>query len=149
MILRRSKRELSLADLPEMLEIIKAYPTLGWNQTLLESSLRHPDQLGWGLISATGKLISFAWFQQVLDEAELLLIATHPAHVQRGAARQLLVETEACLRERGVNTFFLEVRVSNLAAQRLYAALGFLPLALRENYYQLPSEDALVFQKKL
>ncbi len=36
----------------------------------------------------------------------------------------------------------LEVRVSNLAARRLYERFGFEPVGVRKNYYR--TEDALV-----
>jgi ribosomal-protein-alanine N-acetyltransferase len=44
----------------------------------------------------------------------------------------------------GVRRATLEVRRSNLAAQRLYAAAGFTVVAIREGYYAQPAEDALV-----
>jgi ribosomal-protein-alanine N-acetyltransferase len=42
----------------------------------------------------------------------------------------------------GAEHLTLEVRMSNAAAQRLYATFGFAPVGLRKNYYQ--NEDALV-----
>jgi ribosomal-protein-alanine N-acetyltransferase len=44
----------------------------------------------------------------------------------------------------GARRTFLEVRRSNLPAQRLYERLGFTVSAVRRNYYSQPEEDALV-----
>ena len=44
----------------------------------------------------------------------------------------------------GVRRATLEVRRSNVAAQRLYAAAGFKVTAVRRDYYTQPVEDALV-----
>ncbi len=38
----------------------------------------------------------------------------------------------------------LEVRASNIAAQRLYFQFGFAPVGTRPLYYRRPSEDALI-----
>jgi ribosomal-protein-alanine N-acetyltransferase len=54
---------------------------------------------------------------------------------------------QAALEELGgkdVRQVFLEVRESNLAAQRLYGGLGFRPIGQRPNYYRSPRENGLV-----
>ncbi len=38
----------------------------------------------------------------------------------------------------------LEVRVSNIAAQRMYTKLGFLPRGVRRRYYSDTGEDAII-----
>ncbi|MBD4685604.1 ribosomal-protein-alanine N-acetyltransferase, partial [Xanthomonas citri pv. citri] len=50
-------------------------------------------------------------------------------------------------REQGILTLWLEVRESNLAAQKLYDSLGFNEVTIRKNYYPTPSgerENAIV-----
>ncbi len=42
----------------------------------------------------------------------------------------------------GAHRTFLEVRRSNLPAQRLYERLGFTVADVRRNYYSQPEEDA-------
>jgi ribosomal-protein-alanine N-acetyltransferase len=43
-----------------------------------------------------------------------------------------------------LSTLFLEVRMSNKAAQKLYRQFGFKPVAIRQNYYSDNGEDAIV-----
>jgi ribosomal-protein-alanine N-acetyltransferase len=43
----------------------------------------------------------------------------------------------------------LEVRRSNMAAQRLYAKGGFSEHSVRKNYYTQPVEDAIVLFRKI
>ena len=68
----------------------------------------------------------FALTRIVVDEIELLLLATAPAHRRRGVAatllRALLVEAQG----EGCRQMHLEVRAGNDAAQ-LYTANGFRP----------------------
>jgi ribosomal protein S18 acetylase RimI-like enzyme len=49
----------------------------------------------------------------------------------------------------GVESIFLEVRVSNEPARRLYASRGFRQISVREGYYQNPKEDALILVRSL
>ena len=78
----------------------------------------------------------FALCRVVRDESELLSIGVVPAQRQRGVARALMRHSmERCLRH-GANVMFLEVAVDNLAAQRLYAEMGFEQVGSRPDYYQ-------------
>jgi ribosomal-protein-alanine N-acetyltransferase len=73
------------------------------------------------------------------DEYELLNMAVAPASRRRGCGKALLEQALAV--RPGV--WFLEVRESNVAAQELYAALGFHRSGLRHDYYRSPPEDAI------
>jgi ribosomal-protein-alanine N-acetyltransferase len=44
--------------------------------------------------------------------------------------------------------FFLEVRESNHGAQTLYRQFGFIEIGRRPDYYQNPSETAIVMRSK-
>jgi [ribosomal protein S18]-alanine N-acetyltransferase len=83
-----------------------------------------------------------AWF--VGGECTINRIACSK-HMQRsGIAEQLLnflIRTAAGL---GVMTFFLEVRASNMAAQRFYEKAGFVKSGLRKAYYTDTLEDAIL-----
>ena len=64
-------------------------------------------------------------------ESEVLYIEVEPAFRRQGIAEMLLREAI----ERAPGEWFLEVRDSNLAAQKLYEKLGFVNVGRRENYY--------------
>jgi ribosomal-protein-alanine N-acetyltransferase len=86
----------------------------------------------------------FAAFWKVVDEMHINNLAVHPDWRGRGLGRRLLAGVLAAAYDMGVRRATLEVRRSNLAAQRLYAAAGFRVAAIREAYYAQPAEDALV-----
>ena len=95
---------------------------------------------------------SFALGRVAADEAELLTLATDPAHQRQGLARDCLLRFEAKAAERGAITAFLEVGEDNHSARRLYAAAGFQETARRESYYQTskgPKVAALLLRKPL
>ena len=41
----------------------------------------------------------------------------------------------------------LEVKISNIIAQRLYTKFAFKPIALKKNFYPDTNEDAIIMQK--
>jgi ribosomal-protein-alanine N-acetyltransferase len=90
------------------------------------------------------KVVGFAVFQRVSDEAELHNLAVNPTYRRQGVARALLQEGIRKLREAGAHRVFLEVRASNLPAIGLYTSVGFILHSTRQSYYQNPVEDALV-----
>ena len=94
-------------------------------------------------------LAGFAAFHHLLDEAELRNIAVDPAQRRQGVGRELVAEGLRRLRELGVTRIFLEVRASNLAAQRLYFSAGFRLQSRRKEYYRNPPEDGLVLSLAL
>lgn len=90
------------------------------------------------------KILGFAAFQRVIDEAELLNMAVDPDHQNRGVGRALLEEAHKRLLRVGAKRLYLEVRRSNAAALQLYYSLGFGLHSLRKDYYRDPPEDAYV-----
>jgi len=93
--------------------------------------------------SPDGRLLGYlfaAW--QYLD-LHVLKVATDPEARRRGIATRLMHAAVRHARELGAESVTLEVRRSNLAAQRLYLGLGFSVAGRRPRYYG-DGEDALV-----
>lgn len=93
------------------------------------------------------KIVGFAICQTVLDEATLFNIAIDPAYQQQGLGEALLLQLIEALKQRAVLTLWLEVRLSNLPAQKLYDRLWFNLVTQRKNYYPAENnkrEDALI-----
>ncbi|WP_419809747.1 GNAT family N-acetyltransferase [Sphingomonas sp.] len=77
----------------------------------------------------------FAMTRRVLDEVELLLLATLPAQRRRGVGAALLRALLAEARSEGIATMHLEVRAGNDAV-KLYTANGFAKVGERRGYYR-------------
>ena len=95
------------------------------------------------------KILGFAAFQRLIDEAELRNIAVDPEHQQLGAGKALLEDARRRLVQAGTKRLFLEVRQSNQAALRLYHSAGFQLHSTRKEYYREPTEDANVLSLEL
>ena len=96
-----------------------------------------------------GRLAAYACMTYVLDEGEIVTVATHPDFRRRGLARRTLARLCEDAAARGILTLTLEVRESNAPARALYAAESFREVGRRRGFYALPREDAIVMQKTL
>jgi ribosomal-protein-alanine N-acetyltransferase len=83
---------------------------------------------------------------QQQDEWEIENIAVDAPVGRRGLGSRLLGEFLNRMRAQGGCRVFLEVRPSNEAARKLYEKLAFVEVGRRKNYYQNPTEDALIFR---
>lgn len=81
------------------------------------------------------EITGFALSRGVLDEAELLLIATTPAQRRKGVGHLLAQAVIDHHRQHGTKSVFLEVRENN-PALALYLNVGFIQVGFRESYYR-------------
>lgn len=79
-----------------------------------------------------------------LDEGHITTIAVHPDHRSRGIGELLVIGLIDQAYELGAQQLTLEVRVSNVAAQRLYHKYGFAEHGIRHRYYTDNNEDAII-----
>lgn len=119
-------------------------------RALLDSD--HVFSIGDSLGDSLGDAHAFALGRVVLDEAELLTLATDPAHRRAGRARACLTAFEAQAAARGAVSAFLEVAEDNAPARALYHAANYREVGRRKGYYSSQSGaavDALVLAKAL
>ncbi len=96
----------------------------------------------WRADDAPCKLAAYLVFWLVHDEVHVLNVVVHPDARRRGLALSLLNDVIRIAEEQHAALLSLEVRVGNAPAQALYAALGFVPIGRRANYYADNHEDA-------
>lgn len=144
------------ADVPTVAAIEHAIFTMPWSSSAYGYELRanplshyvvarkrsiKPGRDSQGLDPS---IVGYGGFWMMLDEAHICTLGVHPDWRRRGVGELLLssmIEQAASL---GANVVTLEVRVSNLAAQRLYEKYGFRSVGMRKGYYSDNQEDALI-----
>lgn len=103
------------------------------------------------LAGVRGEPAGFALSRRVVDEAELMLLATLPALRRRGVAAALLRSVVADAIDQGARTLHLEVRDGNEAI-KLYRTAGFAKVGERRHYYRGTNGqafDALTYRRDL
>ncbi|AHG72516.1 Ribosomal-protein-alanine acetyltransferase [Mannheimia sp. USDA-ARS-USMARC-1261] len=137
--------EIQQADFERLFEIEQKAHLVPWSKgTLLNN--QGEKYLNLKLVE-NGEIVAFAISQVVLDEATLFNIAVDPNFQGKGFGKRLLSELILQLQKRGVATLWLEVRESNITAQKLYDLLGFNEVTVRKNYYPTPEggkENAVI-----
>ncbi len=138
-------REMTVADLPQVIAIEKTIFTQPWSENSFKSSMSSPythflvveDE-------SCGKIAAYCGYLQSLDEADITNVAVDEVYRRRGLARMMLEQLMADGRGQGIERYTLEVRVSNEGAIHLYEQLGFKTEGIRPRFYALPTEDAAI-----
>ncbi len=154
-------RLMALADVPRVHEIDRLSFSMPWtersyrfeitenrNSLILVAEVEEPGTHSVpGAQQAPevpGDLVGMIVVWVILDEAHIATIAVHPAYRGQGIGRGLLARGLGQAYERGARLAFLEVRRSNLVAQKMYENFGFKVVGQRPRYYQDNNEDALL-----
>lgn len=91
-----------------------------------------------------GTVVGYLLLMEIAPEAEILNLAVDPDRRREGIGDRLMAAAIGYAQDREIETLFLEVRESNLAAQSLYRKVGFMDLGRRKRYYRNPTEDAIM-----
>lgn len=94
-------------------------------------------------------LASYCTLITVLDEAQIINVATSFDLRGKGYAKSVLNAVFDECRKREIASVSLEVRESNMPAISLYESLGFTIVGKRKDFYKRPREDAYVMIKNL
>ncbi len=87
-----------------------------------------------------------------MDECHITNIAVLKEYRRNHVATKLIQEMFALCKEHKTNYIMLEVRKSNLAAQKLYQKFGFQEEVIRKEYYKNPDgtrEDAIIMSQNV
>ncbi len=136
-----------LEDIPEVLHLEReAFGQMAWHAGDFEAAIA--SKCDFPLVIRTAGLAGYAVLRIIAPEAEIENICVAPACRRSGVGEALM---EAMLRlaaERDAERIFLEVRAHNEPAKALYRKRGFVESYRRRNYYQGPTEDAIIMMKE-
>ncbi len=90
------------------------------------------------------QVVGYAGLMVIAGDAHVTTVAVAPAHQHRGHATRLLLVLVREAVALGADRITLEVRASNVSAQRLYSRFGFAPAGARKGYYVDNREDAVI-----
>lgn len=147
MVERSIIRKMVVADVPAVCMIDEAVDIMPWSAKLLTDCINVGYEC-W-VLTQNLLIIGFGIMSYGANEAHLLKLAIHPDHHRRGLGQQLLQYLLHLAKSHGSEEIFLEVRVSNDVAIKLYEKNNFVEIGMRKGYYPAneqtghPAEDAL------
>ena len=134
------------AMLPQIEQIEQECFSVPWTREQLSSQLDENRHVFLAAV-ADGRVLGYVGMMYVLDEGYIANVAVAPEARRQGVGRALIAELLRRADELELAFVTLEVRPSNSAAIALYSGFGFEPVGRRKNYYDKPSEDALLMTK--
>ena len=89
-------------------------------------------------------IVGFAGIWVLADEAHITNIAVRKQYQRRGLGELLLLSLIDLAKELKTSIMTLEVRASNIPAQKLYSKYGFTQVGIRHGYYIDNREDGIL-----
>ena len=136
------------ADLDAVMAIEKASFAYPWSPRFFLQELQVECARSF-LAEVNGRIVGYILFWLLVDAIDIHNVAVHSEFRRRGIGRLLLDKVILEARRRGSTRVTLEVRRSNVVAQRLYESIGFVTIGIRKGYYSDDGEDALAMALQL
>jgi ribosomal-protein-alanine N-acetyltransferase len=135
---------MALGDLDAVQEIERRSFRTPWPSHAYRTELETNRLAHYFVAKVGGRVVGFGGMWVMVDEAHITTFAVDPEWRRHGIGERLLLALLDLARARNAHEATLEVRLSNLAARRLYEKYGFRPVGLRPRYYSDDNEDALI-----
>ena len=134
--------------LPQIQRIEQRSFSLPWTEAMLRLQLS-PDSHVFLTAETADGVVGYVGMMYVLDEGYISNVAVRPEARRQGVAEALLTALEQRARALLLSFLTLEVRESNAAAIALYEKCGYRVAGRRKNYYEKPTEDAVLMTRTL
>lgn len=134
-----------IANLDEVYEIEKISFSMPWTKQMWMDEMIKSQIANHLVAKLDGKILGYAGFWLIIDEAEIVNIAVHPEYRRKGIGNLLLKELLNLAKTKKAKLVTLEVRETNESAKNLYSKSGFQLIAIRKKFYKDTNEDALVY----
>lgn len=144
-----SFEKMQISDLDKVIEIETNNYPVPWSKNLMKDCLKADYHCI--TLQQNSEIIGYAFLMTAYDESHLLNMCIDSTYQSHGYGRKLLQYLENICKYSHSKIFLLEVRESNLIAQKLYTSFGFSQIGIRKNYYRCLKgrEHALVMTKQL
>lgn len=136
-------RPMTEADIPALVAIEATAFYDAWNESMLRNELDNVLTT-YIIMESEGRIIGYAGFWLVAGEAQVTRVAVLEELRGQGLGTRLTASMVNKAWELGADAITLEVRESNLAAQKAYLTCGFASEGVRPNYYEDNHENAII-----
>ena len=144
---RLTIQPMQVEHLPEVQSIERASFTSFWPPHAYRSEIESNRLASYLVATIDDAVVAYGGIWLMVDEAHITTFAVHPAWRRQRIGQQLLLALLDLANRRRAREATLEVRLSNLAARRLYERFGFRQAGVRRGYYQPSGTDAVVMMR--
>ncbi|MBI3522556.1 MAG: ribosomal protein S18-alanine N-acetyltransferase [Chloroflexi bacterium] len=135
---------MTLDDIAGVQEVERASFPIPWPANAFRHELTQNKNARYIVARDGERIVGYGGLWLMVDEAHVTTFAVHPGARRRRVGERLLQRLFEIATDIGAEWLTLEVRASNLAAQKLYEKYGFRRAGVRRRYYSDNNEDALI-----
>ena len=130
-------------DLKRVHEIECSIFSKPWTEADFKNSIEDHNNI-YLIVEEQDDIVAYCGLWGVVGEGQINNVAVIKECRCLGIGRAMIATMLQLGREQGLEAFTLEVRISNLSAIALYHKLGFQDAGIRKNFYEEPTDDALI-----
>lgn len=140
-------RDMTPADVPLISRLEEETFSMPWSPDSFLKMIEENDARYY-VAEEDGRLLGGCGYWLIAGEGCIGNVAVAKEARRRGVGTGLLRHLISEGDREGITAYTLEVRVSNEAAIGLYQKLGFVSEGIRPNFYEKPTEDAIIMWKR-
>ena len=141
-------RKLTESDVEPLAAIEARSFSMPWSAKDFSDLLKR-DYCLYLVAEVDGRVVGCLGMTDICHEGNIDNVVVDEDWRGKGIAWQMMQEIFVRGARRGVEAYTLEVRISNQPAIRLYEKAGFVSEGIRPNFYEKPTEDAVIMWKRL
>ncbi|MDO4593812.1 MAG: ribosomal protein S18-alanine N-acetyltransferase [Tissierellia bacterium] len=141
-------REMNVCDVDRVYEIENDSFFNSWSRKTLLNELLNNKLTKHFVYEEDGEIKAFYEAGFIIDESELKTIAVDKRYQNKKIGTKLIEHYIHLCSNNKIKKIYLEVRVKNTFAIKLYEKFGFKIVALRKNYYKKTNEDAYLMLRE-
>ena len=142
-------RKMVHADLDEIMKLEVDLFTSPWKRENFTYELEENPFSRLYVMEENNIIVAYAGLWIIYEKADLTSIAVRKSEQRKGYAKYLLKHLILEAKSENCEYLMLEVRVSNINAQKLYEKFGFIQVGIKKDYYLDNHEDAIAMIKIL
>ncbi|MDE5866644.1 MAG: ribosomal protein S18-alanine N-acetyltransferase [Lachnospiraceae bacterium] len=140
-------REMELTDVERISQLEEETFSMPWSRDAFKEMIEKEDARYY-VAELNGQVVGGCGLLLVAGEGNITNVVIDKNVRNQGIGTKLLQFMIDDGYLNGLNAFTLEVRVSNAAAIHVYEKLGFFSEGIRPNFYEKPTEDAMIMWKR-
>lgn len=137
-------RKMEVTDIDQVMQVETSSFNSPWPEDIFYQEVVTNEHAHYYVMELDENIIGYAGLWIVIDDAQITNIAVIPGFRGHKLGEKLFQYIAQQAMSLGVKRLSLEVRKSNIIAQKMYRKFGLVPGGIRKNYYTDDQEDAIV-----
>ncbi len=140
-------RQMGLEDVERISQLEEETFSMPWSRTAFIEMIEKEDA-SYYVAEVDGTVVGGCGVLLIAGEGNITNVVIDKNYRNQGIGTQMLQYLIEDGMRQGLTAFTLEVRVSNESAIHVYEKLGFFSEGIRPNFYEKPTEDAMIMWKR-